>query len=178
MIAIGRGPRTVPGDERALLRDDLLACHDRIRRFAETAVALAGAEQVAEEEIRETARALVGYFGSGLPRHVADEENSLKPRLLALELDAVVDGAIARMCDEHGPIERLVCEGLPRWGTLILTPGALPSLRPTLREIATDLRERLLVHVAEEEADVFPALSRLSLADVQAIRGEMRKRRE
>lgn len=177
MLAIGLRPTPPASDARQQLRDDLLSCHTKIRRFSRAAVLLAQADPRRDAEIRETARALVGYFGTGLPHHVADEDLSLRPRLEALPSDSVLLRALERMSGEHPPLERLVEDALFSWGRLVAVPQAISELRPALEHLSRSLRDGFETHLQGEEQDVFPSLTRLPDDAVAAIRGEMRARR-
>jgi hypothetical protein len=138
-------------------------------------------------ELAAAAAALCDYFGRALPLHVLDEEESLRPRLLALPDDALVAAAVERMHAEHGPIERLVAEGLACWRPLALAPGtsarsqvtldALEATRPALTDVARALADAFDGHLAGEERDVFPAIERLPGALLVTIRAEMKQRR-
>ncbi|HEU5061001.1 MAG TPA: hemerythrin domain-containing protein, partial [Kofleriaceae bacterium] len=82
--------------------DALLACHDRIRTF----VALAGraaAGAGAPGEIAEACRRIERYFREAMPLHVADEEESILPRLRGRE--AALDRALAEMHEQHSAHE-------------------------------------------------------------------------
>jgi hypothetical protein len=164
----------------ALLRRDLLACHGHIRRFSALAIRLADARGVAAEELTGAARALVDYFGRALPLHVSDEEDSLRPRLLALPEDAVLVRALDGMHAEHGPIEALLAHALPRWRELVNAVSAAEALdaqRGELGELAGSLAHAFTHHLEGEEQRIFPALERLDVEDLVGIRAEMRRRR-
>jgi len=160
-----------------LLRRDLMECHGHIRRFSALAVRLTTRPDVSPSEASEAARALLGYFERALPLHVADEDDSLRPRLLALPDDAVLAAAVTRMHDEHGPIEALLAEAIPAWRRLLGDPRLLGDHRDVLAAAARELEHTLAAHLAAEEAVVFPALTRLEDEAAVAIRREMRQRR-
>src|SRR5690606_27503113 len=63
------------------LIDALLECHERIRTFIDVAQRIATSPNAPPEEIREAATRVRRYFDEALPRHVADEEQSILPRL-------------------------------------------------------------------------------------------------
>src|SRR5262245_25640445 len=65
--------------------DRLLECHERIRNFCALACRLA--EGPPSEQAREAAAQLVRYFTVALPLHVADEEESIRPRLTTVAAD-------------------------------------------------------------------------------------------
>lgn len=155
----------------------LLECHARIRHFAALAVAIAEHEDPEATELVEAAGSVVRYLTEALPLHVADEEESLLPRLRGR--DAELDEALQTMHEQHqghGPvIERVVelCSALAqapeRHGEL-----SLPLVGASVR-----LRGALWVHLASEEAHVLPAIDRLLSPEEQdAIESEMRGRRD
>ena len=140
----------------------LSACHDRIRRFAAMAVALAA--NPGAPDAAETAAAIRRYFTEALPLHERDEEESLAPRLRGH--DGAVDLALGAMLHEHGENRALVAA--------VLDACAAPA---TLASPAAALAAHLEAHLAGEEAVIFPAVAALP-ADVQAaIAGELRARR-
>jgi hypothetical protein len=105
-MLIKLGARESGGD----VVDALLECHERIRRFAALAVTLAEARAPGAEEVREAAGQVRRYFLEALPLHVADEDESIVPRLRGR--DAEVDAALATMSAEHeghrAPLAELV----------------------------------------------------------------------
>src|SRR6516164_5551174 len=70
-----------PSKENSDIVDLLSECHDRIRAFTGLAGRLASSGSVSDNEIRDAAGQLVRYFSESLPLHVADEEESILPRL-------------------------------------------------------------------------------------------------
>jgi hypothetical protein len=61
--------------------DLLLKCHERIRTFIGLACKLGKAQEPSVDEIRDAASRVSRYFSEALPLHVADEEESILPRL-------------------------------------------------------------------------------------------------
>jgi iron-sulfur cluster repair protein YtfE (RIC family) len=152
--------------------DRLLDCHQRIRSFCALALRLAGGAP--PEQARDAAQQLVRYFTIGLPLHVADEDESIRPRLAPVARDDV-ETALATMSREHRQIEELVDELVRRWRALAET--ATPAACAATALGARSLDEHMRVHLAAEETIVFPALARLSLAQSDAILAEMQARR-
>jgi iron-sulfur cluster repair protein YtfE (RIC family) len=166
------GSRREPGD----LVDALVECHGRIRSFAGLARRLAAAETLAAEEAREAAGRVHRYFSDALPRHVADEDLSIEPRLRGR--DAAVDAALDRMRREHreheAPLGRLI--GL--CARIAADPAVLGEVREELAGLSADLERAFLDHVGVEEAVVFPALRTMcTAAERDAILAELRDRR-
>jgi len=167
---IGKTRRTPP-DVVALMLD----CHGKIRHF----VALARAAGEASAEPAEVADACAQarrYFAEALPLHIADEEESLLPRLRGR--DAGLDRALAAMHDEHeahGPHVTALLEALTR----VHDAPTDAALRGQLASSAAALARSFDAHLEAEEQHVFPALrSLLSEPEQHAILGELRARRQ
>lgn len=79
--------------------DLLLECHDRIRTFIGLACQLGKAQEPSLDEIRDAASRVSRYFSEALPLHVADEEESILPRLKGRSPE--LDLALEKMHDEH-----------------------------------------------------------------------------
>lgn len=157
-------------------------CHRRIEMFLN--VLLRVAEQahgeVLNEEQRGALETALRYFREAAPRHTADEEESLFPRLREME-NADVRALMARIdsleeehaCADrsHGEVDNLV--------RLWLRDGTLPSeLASQLLTLLVQLRDLYRHHIAIEDNEVFPiAAAALSAADREAIGAEMALRR-
>jgi iron-sulfur cluster repair protein YtfE (RIC family) len=148
----------------------LLDCHARIRRFGALAVRLAE-ESAPEAEVGEAAAAVHRYFTRALPLHVADEEQSLAPRLRRFAPDTL--DALATMEREHREHAALLARLVPEWEKLARSPAGRGA---TLAD-AQRLLAALEAHLAAEESAVIPSLSRVPPAEAQAFAGEMRARR-
>jgi iron-sulfur cluster repair protein YtfE (RIC family) len=154
----------------------LLACHDRIRSFAELAVRLAEATRVPADELRDAAQRVRRYFVEALPLHVADEEQTVLPRLRGR--DAAVDAALDAMHAEHLAHEPHLVALVATCHALALQPSRHDELRPTLETSAAALHRDFLTHLAGEEAIVFPAIERwIDAAERTAMLAELRARR-
>jgi len=157
-------------------------CHRRIEYFLDVLSTLdrAGSEQPLTAAQRLQIEDALNYFENAAPRHTADEEESLFPRLRASHdpeaaraLDTLArlerDHAIA---DAHHRAVDVLCR---RW----LALGALPELD------ARELRDRLGVlqaiyrdHIAVEDRELFPAAAKLlTRSELQDIGREMAARR-
>ena len=163
-------------NESSDIVDLLVACHDRIRFFIDLAGRLAENTDASSEEVREAAARVVRYFSESLPLHIADEEESILPRLVGRE--PMLDRTLETMCDEHDAhepqVERLlaICRGLQN------APEELPQVREELRRIASRLADDFKTHLAQEEAVIVPAINRLlGDDDRQAMVAELRARR-
>ncbi len=145
--------------------DILLACHDRIRRFADSAVRLA-APDAAPGEVRDAASRIRYYFRAAFPSHVDDENDTLLPRLLGA--DPAVDEALHTMERDHdghaAPLARL----LALCDALVEDPARHSALRDELAALAAQLHAAFSRHLAMEEASIFPAIRDRLPATVQA----------
>jgi iron-sulfur cluster repair protein YtfE (RIC family) len=171
MIRIGER-RAEAGD----VVDALVECHGRIRDVTAIAARLGAAEGASEVEVREAAARVRRYFSESLPRHVADEEDSLEPRLRGR--DPGLDAALDRMHREHRAHDPLVVRLVAACAEVEADPARLAALQPEIAAVTAELAAELAGHLASEEEQVFPALRRiLSEEERAAIRAEMRARR-
>ncbi len=154
------------------MRDLLVDCHARIRRFCALGKRLAQGGSSAE--LRDAAAELHRYFAVALPLHVRDEDESVRPRLERLG-DAALASALAAMSAEHVEADAALADLLPQWSAIAAAPTEA-SCRQTARAAAW-LDEHLERHLRAEEALIFPALDRLSAAEQDAIVAEMKARR-
>jgi hemerythrin-like domain-containing protein len=152
----------------ALLAD----CHARIRIFTALAVKL-GEERAPEAERREAAERLHRYFTIALPLHVADEEQSLRPRL-DVTAPPELARALAAMAREHDAHDALLAPLLAAWDALGRgAPADVAALSPLARALERATR----AHLEAEERILFPAAARLPARDQHAIVSELRARR-
>lgn len=172
-----RGPGR-RGDAHAA--DLLLECHERIRRFAGLARALATWPDPTPQDVSAAAARVLRYFEQALPLHVRDEEESVRPRLLAAASSIPFDGlaaALEVMAREHDEHEPLLASLLPRWRALVDDPARLAALREDLARDAAALEEQFERHLALEERLVIPAVRALPPAEAASIVAELRARR-
>lgn len=174
---LGRTPDHDFDEPIGLLAD----CHRRIEMFLE----------LLQRAVRENAdiplntltadaiRNAQRYFAMAAPKHTADEEESLFPRLRAAAQTQGKDcTAISRLEGDHEQADRLYAQVdalLEAW----LRDGSLPAERSTeLGSILAILRELYREHIHMEQTEVFPlAGSLLSPSDLSAVGSEMRARR-
>jgi iron-sulfur cluster repair protein YtfE (RIC family) len=169
-VTIGRSKK-VPGD----LVDLLGECHQRIRKFTMLATAAARRTDVPADETVEACSAVERYFTEALPLHVADEEESLLPRLRGHSPE--VDQALETMHGQHQAHE-------PRIDALLQALSALrehpesASARRALEAIASELLADFEAHLTLEETVLFPVIRQaLSPTTQSAIVEELRARR-
>jgi iron-sulfur cluster repair protein YtfE (RIC family) len=156
----------------------LLDCHARIREFSIIALRLARQVDARPHERSEAATALVRYFTEALPRHVADEDQSLAPRLLQAGMSPKGIEALLEMTRQHADIEVLLRTLVPIWNDLAAAPERHPALEPELTRNSERLAAQLESHVFLEEQSLFPeARTLLTPEEALAVLAEMRARR-
>ncbi|MEP6715087.1 MAG: hemerythrin domain-containing protein [Terriglobia bacterium] len=157
-------------------------CHHRIVRFLKVLVTLATEERggFLAEPRRTLLATSLRYFREAAPKHTADEEESLFPRLRRLEvpgLEAVL-ARIDSLEQDHLCADRSHAE-VDGLGQLWLADGRLsPEQALRLLTLLSQLTDLYRHHIGVEDTEVFPcAQAVLSPADRQAIGAEMASRR-
>lgn len=157
------------------LRELLMACHARIRRFARLAFTLGAQRTTPAAEVKEVAQRCLRYFTQGLPLHVRDEEDSIAPRLAGHS--AALDATLGRMRAEHLSHEVRLQSLADALRAVIDQPNHPVVHRQLAREAAT-LETDLEGHLRFEEFELFPLLDEALPAATQAqIIQELRARR-
>jgi len=177
-VTIGKPPEHNFANPIGLLTD----CHRRIEHFL-SVLTRVGSETLGislTEEQRTALETALRYFRDAAPKHTADEEESLFPRLRAAsdpEMTAILD-SVASLEADHGVAARGHAE-LDRLGTTWLADGVLTGPeRARFSEIATELQRLYASHIELEENRVFPAAAAvISERDRQGIGAEMAARR-
>jgi hemerythrin-like domain-containing protein len=164
-------------DPTALLSD----CHRRIEMFL-GALGKVGAslDQPLTDDTRAALESALRYFREAAPKHTADEEESIFPRLRQ-SCDTQVKSALATLDDleeEHRRADSLHAQ-VDALGKICLEHGYLSKLQATnFREAVGDLAEIYKQHIAIEDDLIFPIAGRiLSPADKAKIALEMAERR-
>jgi len=171
-MLVNIGPPQEPSD----IVDQLKECHDRIRTFISLAARLASTDVISDIEVREAAARVTRYFSEALPLHVADEEESILPRLHGKT--AELDAALSEMHGEHREHEPQVETLLGVCRKLQTLPENLNELRPTLLASATKLGQEFLSHLDKEEKVILPAIRQLATVEERdAMLRELRARR-
>ena len=157
-------------------------CHRRIEMFLNVLVRVAEQAKGAalNEEQRGALETALRYFREAAPKHTADEEESLFPRLRQIE-SAEVRALMVRiesLEEEHVCADRSHGE-VDSLGRLWLKDGMLPADRAArLLTLVLQLRDLYRHHIATEDNEVFPAAAlALFASDRQAIGSEMAHRR-
>jgi hemerythrin-like domain-containing protein len=177
-IVIGAKQESDFSDPIGMLGD----CHRRIERFLGVLQRLASERQGASlsEDERAALQTSLQYFRDAAPKHTADEEESLFPRIRKIAdpgTQALLD-RIALLEEDHKTAEAAHQEVDALGQTWLsrghLTPAEASRLLALLGHLAT-LYAR---HIAIEDSDVFPRAARLlSPADRRVIGSEMASRR-
>jgi hemerythrin-like domain-containing protein len=178
-IQIGHRPDHDVDQPLGLLSD----CHRRIEHFLDVLVTLnrriAGGPLPPAQQ-QELGAALT-YFRTAAPKHTADEEHSLFPRLRALDdptttrtLHILV--RLEREHDEADEHHRVVDVLGRRW----ITRGGLgPTETAALRDHLAALQSLYSQHIAIEDRELFPAAARLlSSSELMEVGREMAARRK
>lgn len=156
-------------------------CHRRIEMFLGS---LQQVSRLIDNQLADDAQAALnsalGYFREAAPKHTADEEQSLFPRLRQLrhpDVEAAI-GALEPLEQEHRRADILHAE-VDKLGKRGLAQGSLPTseadrFRHAVAELASIYKE----HIRIEDEVVFPVAGRvLSNSDKAAIASEMASRR-
>lgn len=156
-------------------------CHKRIQFFLKDLVRLAENSEEPLDDMRRTAleRAL-RYFRESGPRHTADEEESLFPRLRALK-DARLNEALENVELLEADHERanVAHEAVDGIGVRWLADGVLSTEDTArLRSLMHGLSELYARHLEVEDKEVFPVAALLLTEQAQVDVGrEMAERR-
>jgi hemerythrin-like domain-containing protein len=165
-------------DPTGLLSD----CHRRIEMFLGTLEAVARLiDRPATEETRRALESALRYFGQAAPKHTADEEESLFPRLRQIH-DPAIQAAFSRLeqleeehrwaAPLHAEVERLGAQYL---STDNLSSAEVDDFRKAVASLASMYKQ----HISVEDSVVFPLAARvLSDAEKVAIAKEMAGRRK
>lgn len=157
-------------------------CHRRIERFLAVLlrIADAGGGATLEPPEREALGAALHYFRVAAPRHTADEEQSLFPRLRSAgdrQTQAALE-ELDRLEADHRTADARH-QAVDAIGRRWLDEGTLPDEDvAALRGHLGALVELYKVHIAVEDERLFPAAGHvLGAADIEAIGREMARRR-
>jgi hemerythrin-like domain-containing protein len=174
-VQIGAKPDSGFDDPLGMLRD----CHRRIERFLDVLCRIAqdARGRALSTEEAGSVEAALRYFRESGPRHNADEEESLFPRLRASP-EGGNPGAVDRLEAEHQTAARLhdsVEELCRAW----IADGSLSEAdAESLSATTGALRSMYAGHIRVEEEQVFPrAAAVLNRAALAAMGQEFQARR-
>jgi len=176
-IAIGQAVESDFHDPLGMLSD----CHRRIARFLETLINVAeqasgGALNEQQHEALETA---LKYFREAAPKHTADEEDSLFPRMKIragasrkrFGLLTILHSDHVAVVSRHDAVDDL-CRTWLSNGQLAIEEAQ------RLLDLLHGLRETYQEHIEIEETRLFPFAAKiLTPGDLQEIGKEMALRR-
>jgi iron-sulfur cluster repair protein YtfE (RIC family) len=156
-------------------------CHRRIEMFLGTFVAVA--DRIDQPPSEETVRALEGalrYFSQAAPKHTADEEESLFPRLRENhnpELKSALS-ALDELERDHELVSSMH-EKVERLAAQYLKVGSLSNEESTaFRQVVSTLQSKYKEHIGIEDSVVFPLVDRLlNESEKASIAQEMAERR-
>jgi len=173
-IQIGQKQESDFTDPLGLLGD----CHRRIEHFLGVLKRLCekgGALDAGEEELLDKALA---YFRNAAPKHTADEEQSLFPRLRASSPSQAPLARLAELEFEHALAARdhaIVDSLATRW---LSERRLAPEDNARMTEALRRLSEIYSRHIAVEDRELFPlALQLLRPEELAAVGREMADRR-
>lgn len=162
---------------RSLRRDvieELLLAHVELRQLLSLAASLAN--QSATASVADAARHICEYLDGEYRLHIADEEQSLRPRLLGRHV--VVDAALATMVRDHFRIGATLARLHGLCFLVAHEPAALHTHRFALDQVVGELSRHVERHHAHEESIVFPAVRKwLDREQVDELLQEMVSRR-
>ena len=157
-------------------------CHRRIERFLHILIALT--REVAGGELAATQRAQLEaalvYFATAAPRHTADEEESLFPRLkVAGDTAATAALTILERLERDHDAAATHHSAVETIGRQWLSRGHLSETEVSgLDAHLAALQALYQAHIALEDGELFPLAARvLSARQLEEIGGEMAARR-
>jgi hemerythrin-like domain-containing protein len=155
-------------------------CHRRIERFLNVLVTVAARERGGPltEEHRLALTTSLRYFREAAPKHTADEEESLFPRLRQLDSAEAIMRRIDSLEQDH-ECAQAAHDEVDRLGQLWLANGRLsPEEASRLSTVLEQLAQLYRHHIAIEDTEVFPfAASALPVSDRKSVGAEMAARR-
>ncbi len=178
MVEIGQKPLSDFADPIGVLED----CHQRIHMFLRILATFAQmpVDTALNDRQRDALRRTLQYFREAAPKHSADEEESLFPRLRAMDcLQAQALGDTLRALEwdhatahmEQTEIDIIGCRWLAE-GKIAQSEGA------RLKELIEALSMHYTRHIAVEEREIFTAArALLSHSEKQHMGHEMAQRR-
>lgn len=150
----------------------LIACHEKVRRFAGLTVRLRDhvASKGADGQAQEAARSILRYFNIAAPLHHDDEEVDLFPALRQLN-DPQLNQCMTQLEAEHAELAGL-WRSLGPWLEALSSGADHPA-----PSSVNDFAQRYPAHAQREEDEVYPFASRLRPERVKQISAAMVARR-
>ena len=154
-------------------------CHRRIENFLGALLKLARERRGSELDAgaRTSLTNALEYFRHSGPRHTADEEESLFPRMRECEAGVEALSSIEAMHADHVTADRAHAE-IDALGTRWLNDGQLSEADAwRMMELLTELSRLYEHHIGIEDRELFPAAGRILKPDQVALIGEEMARR-
>jgi hemerythrin-like domain-containing protein len=174
-IQIGAKPDAGFDDPIGMLHD----CHRRIEHFLNIVcivVNRAGNRALTEEEAAAIHAAL-HYFRTGGPRHNADEEQSLFPRMRAAGAADQI-AKIGGLEHDHRDAEEMHAQVDALYSAWITSGALTPAQHRELAEVTARLQQLYQQHIELEEKVVFPSAAKmLNQEAISSMGQEFRDRR-
>jgi hemerythrin-like domain-containing protein len=156
-------------------------CHRRIEMFLRSLQSVALViDRPLSEESRASLESALRYFREAAPKHTADEEESLFPRLRQMDRPGVKDAIEQLESLEHEHLEAASLHAeVDELGQQCLLDGSMESDRvDAFRNTIARLTSIYAQHIAIEDDVIFPLATRLlNPTDKAAIGTEMAARR-
>lgn len=175
-VQIGQKRQAGFDDPLGMLSD----CHRRIENFLAALLKLARQRSGAELDPRERASLenALEYFRNSGPKHTADEEESLFPRMRACGGASGALAAIEALESDHDTADKAHAE-VDALGRKWLAAGVLSETDAArMLELLESLSNLYARHIEIEDREVFPAAGRsLDASDISTIGDEMARRR-
>jgi len=175
-IQIGQKKESDFSDPLGLLSD----CHRRIEHFLAALVKISNQAQGGplDAETRNVLKRALAYFRNAAPKHTADEEESLFPRMRALGQS---QAALARLADLEHEHKLASCDHdlVDAIGNRWLEQDELPPAeRICLSEALERLSRIYSRHISVEDSELFPlAAECLPPEELAKVGREMAERR-
>lgn len=179
-MAVQINAKPLAGFDRPL--DMLVDCHRRIEHFLDVIIRVVEryASGRLDAEGRQAIAAARHYFANSAPKHAADEEQSLFPRMHAAgAIEPATSELLERLLQDHRTADDLqmrIDRLLEQWSASdeALSDDSLTTLRADLAE----LKGHYATHIHVEEEQLFPSAAKaLTASQLSEIGAEMRARR-
>lgn len=175
-VQIGAKPDSGFDNPLGMLSD----CHRRIERFLQIlcTVAVQASGRTLNTEESEAVVAALRYFQESGPRHNADEEESLFPRLRASQVNSPL-ADLAHLEHDHRRAEQLHQKIEALYRKWLASSSLAPAEQTQLLSATADLRHIYTAHIRLEESVIFPRAAQvLDNAAIAAMRLEFQNRRK
>ena len=177
-MAVQIGDKKQAGFDRPL--EMLSDCHRRIERFLAALLTVAQRKNGVEldDMEKEALRSALEYFRTSGPRHTADEEDSLFPRLKSCAAASEALERIRALESDHETADRAHAE-VDLLGERWLDQGKLEADDARrMSELLETLSRLYARHIEVEDREIFPIAEKtLPASDIAGIGDEMARRR-